>query len=282
MNKLQNCILEVFKEIDKICTQNDINYYAIGGTCIGAVRHKGFIPWDDDLDIAMPRKDYEKFLKIAPELLPSNLKIRGLYDSEHQEDMIVKVHDVTTTFIENFAIQFPDRYVGIWVDIMPLDGLPNNILFRKIHFRKIKLLNKLNAHRRMNVEIYHTSPKSIFVWKAIKTILDLFPYDYFTKKYEECLKQYSFDDSVWSCYGWSGRCEQISFKAEGFRKAVVMKFEDYHMRVPERYDEFLTTMFGDYMNLPSEEERIAKHEAFIDLNESYTTYQKNGINRKQY
>ena len=129
MNELQSKILEIFKEFDRICRDNDLKYFAIGGTCIGAVRHKGFIPWDDDLDVAMPIEDYARFREVAPSSLAPQYQI---YDYEEHEKcgyQFLKLFDRNTTFIEERNNNL-DSCMGVFIDIMPVAYWGDNVVSR--------------------------------------------------------------------------------------------------------------------------------------------------------
>ena len=270
IKKVQNEILSIFIEIDKLCEKHNLRYYAIGGTCIGAVRHNGFIPWDDDLDIAMPRKDYERFIAIASEELPKHLKLFLPTEIEHFECVFCKVHNINTTFIQRYVSMYPDRYTGVYVDIMPLDGQPNDGSERKKHYKRLKKLGLLNLNRRKNCQDLHSGLRSV-LWYPIKKMIDLRSFHAYYDEYTAELKKYDFDSSLFTGYGWCNLLEKLTFPQKDFSDYILFPFEDYHMRCPIGYDDFLSIMFGDYMQLPSESEQQPSHDAFIDLDTPYKT-----------
>lgn len=271
LEDVQKKILEIFKEIDKLCKKNDIKYYAIGGTCLGAVRHKGFIPWDDDLDIAIPRNDYERFLNIAEKELPENLKVIRPGEMENYECMFSKVHDINTTFIQKNIVNYPKRYTGIYIDIMPLDGLPDNKKEREKHFKKLQKYGDLNINRNRQPKDIHKGFK-LLIWGAIKPIIDIVDYGFFSRKYNEEMKKYDYNSSKETCYAWSDLRDRLIFSKSVFQKPKILNFEDCYIECPSKPKEFLTIMFGNYMDLPSKDERTPKHPAIIDLNKSYKEY----------
>lgn len=277
---IQYKIFTIFKEVDSVCKKNNIRYYAIGGTCLGAVRHKGFIPWDDDLDIAMPRKDYEKFISIAERDLPENLRLLGGTEIRKYECLFIKVHDVNTTFIHRNYESCVERYSGVYIDIMPLDGLSENRFVRSINFARLRVLARLNVNHRFGVDFYHTGFR-LLLWKIIDIYMKRKPYDFFSKEREKILKKYDFDTSTYSCYGWSLLAKKITFLKEDFGAHIELPFMDYIMRCPQGYDDFLKTMFGEYMKLPPEEQQKRTHPAFVDLNRSYRYYQKYGLSENR-
>lgn len=273
---IQKVILDIFKAIDKICETYQLRYYAIGGTCIGAVRHKGFIPWDDDLDIAMPREDYERFIKIAEHELPDYLALVTPEQIRHYECMFVKVQNINTTCIHNILREYPDRYGGVYVDIMPLDGVPHNLRERKKHFRKLRFYGRLNMNQRFKPKNLHTGVKRV-IWHGIMFFCKKADYTYYYRKYDAELKKYKFEESNATSYGWSQRAEKLIFPIEDFQDYVELPFEDYHMRCPVGYDHFLTILFGDYMKLPPKEQQEPVHQSLVDLYKSYKEYQLHSI-----
>lgn len=271
LEDIQKKILEIFKAISKICENNDLRYYAIGGTCLGAVRHKGFIPWDDDLDIAMPLQDFLKFKKIAETQLPSHLKIMDCNQAIHFNSIFMKVHDETTAFIEDFFMQYRDCYFGIYVDIMPLTGIPEEgpNLQRFLHVKK--MYGRLNNLRRFPLSERKTI-KSKLIWLLFSPLRIVFPFNYFTQKWYDFIASFDFDTSNYTGYVWSENLPKLIFDKKAFEDYVYLDFEDTKIRCPQGWDEYLTIQFGDYMQLPTQEEQVCKHPAIIDLHQSYREY----------
>ena len=138
--ELKDSQMNILKFIDRVCKENDISYFVNYGTLLGAIRHKGFIPWDDDMDLGMPRKDYEKFLSICEKELP--------------ESVILRLHDDNlgnTRFMDtSIQIQFGNEWCSPFIDIFPLDGYPEDGIHYWLHTNKIKLyraLSKISVNR---------------------------------------------------------------------------------------------------------------------------------------
>ena len=144
MNDLQKKILDIFKTVSQLCKKNNIDYYAIGGTCIGAIRHRGFIPWDDDLDIAIPIEQFDRFKSIMNTQLPDNLYLYDCESKKEYRQLFCKVCDKSTTFIEETEKEYPDVYKGVYIDIMPLSGVPAETN------EQIQMIKKLNLYRALN------------------------------------------------------------------------------------------------------------------------------------
>ena len=131
--KIQSIELGILREVSEICSENKIDFYLIEGSLLGAVRHGGFIPWDDDIDIGMPREDYERFLSIISDKLPSHLSLKSYKFDSDFHSYYARIVDNRTKVIPEY-LKFSGRYTGVWIDIFPLDGAPKSALWRKFHY----------------------------------------------------------------------------------------------------------------------------------------------------
>ena len=270
MNEMQQKILEIYKEIKKLCDKYHLRYFAIGGTCLGAVRHKGFIPWDDDMDIAMPDKDYKRFMEIADKELPDNLKIFHSVKKEHCVTTYIKVHDINTTCINSWERDFSEMYKGIYVDIMPLYGLPPKGIRQKIYAKKNKMLYALNYWRRTNIIPRKFINKVPYI--LTKPLNRLVAYNFWSNRLEKQKEKYDFDTSEYTGYTWSRLLNKLIFKTTLFDEYVDLPFEDTVMRCPKKYHEYLTLQFGNYSIIPPESEQISRHGDIVDVHTPYTHY----------
>ena len=281
MTEIQRKILKIFLEVKKICDENNIRYFAIGGTCLGAARHKGFIPWDDDLDIAMPGDDYKKFYEIAKRKLPKNLIVKRMTDVKSNTCLFMKVYDTSTTFIEESEINFPDAYKGIFIDIMPLYGIPKNTH----KFKRYAIT--VNTSERMNNKMRETfagsfkkySFKSKILWimsYPINAFLrKKYGYKYWSDVWERIVSKYDFDKCAYTGYVWSKIREERIFPKEWFDSYVELPFESTAIRCPIKWENYLAHQFGDYMQLPPESERMThSNNAIVDLDKPFSYYQK--------
>ncbi len=262
LREVQLKATEILAEVVKICDRHSLRYSMTWGTMLGAIRHKGFIPWDDDIDIALPRKDYELFIKYAKEELPKPYEVLENYGN--RRCMYAKVHNTETTFIESSVNGFSEYYKGIFIDIMPLDGMPKEEKDRKRYCKKVgKLVKAFNWHR-FNFKYCKT-------WKA--KLCYLIPVKWIFKKWEKLIKKHDFDNSEYTCSTWNHNPERAIFKCDYFRELADYQFENLTVKGPKDYDGYLTDAFGDYMKLPPENER-QNHSCtgIIDLNRSYKEY----------
>lgn len=256
MNETINLVhkkdLEIISTFIQICNKNKLNYYIIGGTFLGAVRHKGFIPWDDDMDIAMPREDYNKFINIFNE--ENNLKLLNYNHDNNYKYYISRLCDMNYEITENSG-----NKTNLFVDIFPIDGFPKNNIIRKIHifrilYHRMKLsfyysdTIDMNAKRSLFERILIKIAKSIKFNKIIKPSKE-------KKKLDKILEKYSFYSSKYVGTIMGAYRQREIVPVEYFGKPTLYIFENMKLYGPEKYDLYLKHIYGDYMKLPSEEER---------------------------
>lgn len=280
MNKDETTIKEIHQlEIDlliqfqNICKKYHLRYFAIGGTCIGAVRHKGFIPWDDDIDVGMPYKDYAFFRNVAKEELKEPYTVYDVNEHRHCSHVFLKIQNEATTFIEETCRQYSDRYTGVFLDIMPLFGLPNNM--KK---NEKRIINKYKYYLRCNRVLRFPfcdqktlKGKCFWISQAYKKIF--FSYWYYTKKIEKTFGETPLNIGEKILFGWRDNLNRLIFDYEDFKDIIEVPFENITIFIPIGYDSYLKKDFGDYMKIPPKEERVTIHPtAVLDLNNSYKKY----------
>ena len=242
--------LDILKEIADFCDKNNLTYYITYGTLIGAIRHKGFIPWDDDVDIQMPREDYEKFIKIFKHEYLSAV-VPGTPLSKHP---IVKVINTRTVKIET-VFNYPNGYLGVDVDIFPIDGTPSDEAeFKKWYDELMKNFKKLSiAGEKLRGSFKHRI--KMLVLKAFTRSTK-----HYLKKIDELHSRYSYSDSE---FVGSIACLYNSPKnrvpKSCFENTVDVEFEGIKFKAPAEYDYVLRSIYGDYMQLPPEEKRVTHH-----------------------
>jgi len=252
VNQLQEEILKVYQEFKKLCDDHGLRYYAIYGTAIGAARHQGFIPWDDDMDLFMPYSDCLALMEIlhsSDQEYSISMRDRSL--DEDNRANIFKVYSKNSIFIENSAC-FPKNFYGVFVDLFPLIGTPETHNEREVFFTEILRLKR---------DIYWNERFVVGEKSAeIQQLLGLFSaYDYNASSKvaspQLCLRERVFD-------------------REEFDDPIEMCFEDTTIWVPRNYDDRLTQVYGDYMTLPPESQRSGHHatNALINFDTPYLTY----------
>ena len=268
LREIHTILLQILDWYHNFCVKNQLRYYILGGTLLGAVRHQGFIPWDDDIDVGMPRKDYERFLT----LVTAQANVRYVVESADGNNYkflypFTKIYDTHTTLIEN--TRYPIRR-GIYIDIFPLDGAGGSLTEAKKHYLKIfsilTLFNiskiAINSHRAwyknlLIICVHLLLPTPKCAYSLIQTI-------------KTRCKQYDFDTSasVGNLVGVWGKRELV--KREYFGTPKEYKFESITVYGVEQPDKYLTHVYGDYMQLPPEEKRVSHHSyIYRDLHKSY-------------
>lgn len=259
--EIQQIALNIMKYIDKICRENDIKYFLAGGTLLGAVRHKGFIPWDDDIDINMLRPDYEKFLKIMDNIKHDQYKC--LHYGENFPNYayrFAKVVDLNTKLQESTLISHQD--MGVFVDIFPIDGM--NIKKWKRPISKTVFLTQC-----LVTASYKKMPKiknkfKYFAKSILRLYTKMFGWKYWLKRHEKYIKKYQDLDKFEHRYAFSGcyRYKDIMPK-ELFDEVIELKFEDTKFLAPKNYDYYLSSLYGDYMTPPPPEKQVTHHDLKI-------------------
>lgn len=264
MNDIQKKLLEIAKLYIEICEKLNLRYFAIGGTCLGAVRHNGFIPWDDDMDFGMPRKDYEIFEREAQKLLPNFYFVQTHNTDKEYYYPFMKIRDSRTTAIEDEMKEFNINH-GLWIDIFPLDGLPDS-------FDKIDKISKKNhdLFRRRYLSFYYINNK--YFYSKLKKCYSIIRFPTKNLAFNAELrnsKKYDFDKSIYFWWNWSNLIK-CHFKTAWFSDYILLDFENVKFRIPYMYDKYLTEHYGDWRKLPPIEQQVSLHKFFIlDLKKSY-------------
>lgn len=261
LQEIQAISLDICKHIDRICDEQNIRYYLYGGSLLGAVRHKGFIPWDDDIDIVMPRPDYNRFLSYmkthAEELRP--LKLFNVQENEEYPYMISRVSN------DDYYLEMENEEpygMGIFIDVYPWDGVGQT---------EEEMTDRKNKAARYSSLCYLSTRKKCIkenTKKKIKLIIKPIAFRFakivgkkaFMRKLDQMAMKYDYDQSkyvgclVWGCDGPRG-----IFPIEWMEPYTKLQFEDASFRAPKEYDKALTKLYHDYMKLPPEEDRIPHH-----------------------
>ena len=246
LRQIQLLELEIIKSIHNICQENKITYYIQGGTMLGAIRHKGFIPWDDDIDIAMPRTDYEIFLKKANEWLPSKYKLEDKSCNPNYKCRFAKVCYVqSSTTVEN-----------IYVDIFPIDGMGNNYANCQKIIEKVKwerLMVRL-VKEKTNYYPHFYSRAAEFIFRNI--FMHRFVNQHkILKRLDKYLSEFDYNESMYVGAVLGATSIKECMPKSVYGKSALYDFEGEKFYGPENYDDYLKRRYGDYMTLPPEEGR---------------------------
>lgn len=259
MNKLQTKLLEMFSWLTRFLSDNNLRYYVVGGTMLGAVRHKGFIPWDDDIDIAMPRKDYERLIDLFSQDVEHYVVESVRSDAKDFCYSFVKFYDASTTMTEQAKRKIKR---GVYIDIFPLDGIGQTIEQSIQNYKKIDRLNMLLAMKACKLR------KGRKWWKNIAALLGCFlpiSEKKLSVKLDRVCSAIDFDESVYVGQLMSTYRRKEIMEKEIYGTPTLYDFENIKVYGPEKYDEYLTRIYGDWRKLPPIEKRVTAHD-FIELN----------------
>ena len=271
LRELQNKSLEIALYFKDFCNEHGLLFYMCGGCCIGSLRHKGFIPWDDDVDVFMPRDDYEKLKELWPKYANTE-KYACVYADKNRVDgnLFVTIRDNETTAIKPYQVDM-DISHGVALDVLPLDGWPDGKMKRKMQVFWALVYSLYCAQ---TVPVNHGKAVSV----AGKIALTLVPSKKLRYKLWKLAERKMTKYPIKECNYITELCSgpyymKKQYPREAFDKAIWVDFENVKMPIPQGYDVYLRTAFGDYMKLPPKENQKPHHDAiFIDLNNSYKKY----------
>lgn len=267
--KIWKTQLDMALEVKRICEKYKIKYFIIWGTLLGAVRHKGYIPWDDDFDIAFLRRDYEKFCRIARKEISSPLFFQDALSDRDYFIGYARIRDSRTTgwILQNSS---PRYHNGIFIDLYPLDVIPNNIYVWKIQSFLIDcILKRLIKHDyKTNKKIEDIRYRSlVFLHKLCCSMFDK---ERNPKRVGNIYSPHEIETGYW-------------FYAEDVKKTIPLPFEHTSFSAPRGYDKILKNVYGNYMKFPPKGKRGIWHDTQIvfDPDISYLEFYKNKMRRNK-
>ena len=270
MEPLQAKCLEMAEYFVQFCKENNLLCYLCGGGAIGTLRHKGFIPWDDDLDFFMPRKDYEKLAQLWPQKADSRYQLSKSNENYIDRNLFITIRDTQTTCIKPYQ-QDLDIPHGLALDVLPLDYYPANELSRKKQVIAALVYSLFCAQ---TIPEKHGGMMKL----GSQALLALVPSKKLRykiwKKAEAEMTKYTKEESDGITELCSGPYYmKKKYPISSFEDALWLPFEETELPIPVGYDAYLKTAFGDYMTPPPVEKQVAHHDAIlIDLEKSYTHY----------
>ncbi len=265
--------LELLKCFLGICERYGLTYFASDGTLLGCVRHNGFIPWDDDIDIIMPRNDYEFFLRVATKELPPYYFLQSYKSEKNYLNGHIQIRDSRTTCFlkEGYHALETGHNCGIFIDIFPLDYVSDRKFVRKIQARRVWFIRYCCAIRQSNLKA------KTFKMKLVK----------FAARAYNLFHSYRFELQKFNCpFGkkrkptdtvavitFAPGNEATVWKAKLFEKSTSHAFEDITLTIPENYDEVLKKEYGNYMEIPQCKLGGSMHTCYFDVEKSYKEYE---------
>lgn len=256
VEELKALQIEILKHVHSFCTEMGINYSLCFGTLIGAVRHKGYIPWDDDIDIMMQRKDYERFI-LEFSKTNSNLKILAPQITPNYYAPYANVIDIRTKMYEDHIIDSGEK--GVKIDVFPIDFVPQAILKRKLLFSLTHIIIFLITLKNSKLSSQKTWWKKMLS-KIARSLLSKVDLSRFTDKMARKISRHNNKSTVVNNLVWCVYGESSCFPSAIMNKYTNVRFEGEDFMSIIDYDTYLTCQYGDYMKLPPIEKRVTHHD----------------------
>ena len=266
--------LDLLKTFDAICKKHGLRWYADGGTLLGAIRHRGFIPWDDDVDLVMPREDYDRFLKLAPKELSAPYFLQTPKSDPHCYMYWASLRNSDTTGSRECCLKTRQNN-GIAIDVIPLEGCETSYFLYKLRRLPLKAVSTVcNTY----VNEFNMRKSAVLLRKALRKLRINVPklYGWLEKqnsrhpmaKYPKCTQTLIADPMVEGPEG----LKRVIFDRADYANSVELPFEDMTLPVPCGYDHILTKYYGDYMAFPPPEARAGKHDMVFAPDVPYRQY----------
>jgi len=260
---LQLRILKNLSAIDKVCKEHNLRYYIMAGTMLGAVRHKGFIPWDDDLDIGMPRADYDLLMSNAKEWLHKPYEAVCAENDKEYPLPFAKKQNADTTLIERMHLKY---FGGVYIDVFPLDGVPEKRMRQRMHFAKYEFYKRVLYLIHRDPYKHEKGPSSWIplLCRKLYTLTEV------QKKIRKVMTKYDFDNSPLVC-DYDDDMKGIMSKGVLETPTPVL-FEGEEVWGVQEYDTYMTRKYGDYMTIPKQSGQRQHNFHYLDLNKPYRDF----------
>ncbi len=278
LKDLQKKELEMLEQIHFACEKLGIRYFIMYGSLLGAVRHKGFIPWDDDMDICMTREDYDVFIEKGQQYLPENLQIQHYTTEEDCPNIYIKVRDRNTTFLHKEHVDL-DINQGIFVDVFPVERIKAGKWHQKTEYLKRRIFYTMNnCYDQGYVDSIIRTPSKIIGW-CVHNILDrIFIRSRASFIRREDLRRRRLhqkgDDLAYIMLPIKKTIAPYHL----FDEQALYEIDGKQFWGPKNYDEILTILYKDYMQLPPEDQRVTHQPLFVDLERGYTKEELKAMN----
>ena len=265
-------LIGILKKIMSICEKNNIRWFVGYGGCIGAIRHKGCIPWDDDIDVCIPRPDYDRFVEIAKRTNLGNYELAVINETPEYFEHFVRMYDKNSTILFD---TWHTHVSGIFIDIFPIDGAADGKIIknykRYVFWMKISHHSRLHFPKSKRFEILsnggylgYTSIMLASLFRSPMQKISL-------KMIEKTIRKYPYEDSEYCTFYDSVYGMRHVIPKKWVEETILVPFEDVQIRIPKQYHEYLTHLYGDYMTPPPVEERDDRHVfAFIDMEKRWS------------
>jgi len=267
LRKIHDTLYEMMIFFHQLCEKHNLNYYMIGGTMLGAVRHKDFIPWDDDIDVALPRNDYDKLISLSDSDMPDNIRLLTMEKMKNFPFAFAKLVNTNTTLIEDIGGK--EVVTGVYIDIFPIDGAGKEETTAKKLNKKIEFLRKC-----VFVSFSNKRYKSFFK-SSVAQGIRLIDYKIWLKWLNKTLKKYPYESSRYISNFLGAWGEKEIMHRDFWGRPTLYQFRESQFYGPENYDKYLSSLYNNYMELPPIEKRRSHHNfKYLNLNLPYEEYLK--------
>ena len=278
MNEVQTHLLKIFKEFVRVCEKHHLRYFVDSGTLIGALRHKGFVPWDDDIDVMMPREDFDKYIKLQSEYEGTPYFIQTWRSDPHYTYCFAKLRDSSTTFIENFYVNHRINH-GLWIDIFVLDGVSYKEKPREKFAHRFRFTWYMNYMSYLPQLTRKFHKETFFKDLGLNIVGCLFyimdPFHLRNRIVEKYMKHHKLEKSKMVANYYDFKPKKQAMRKELFDEYIQVPFEDMMVNAPKGYDEYLTILYGDWRTPPPKEKQIGMHfDKGMSMTQGYKEYMK--------
>lgn len=260
--RLQLCLLGTLKAIDQVCREHGLTYYLLAGTALGAIRHQGFIPWDDDADVGLPRPDYDRLVAHANEWLPEGYELASGDKDARYPYPFARIHDASTTYLLRRSFDFVS---GLPVDVYPIDGMTSRPLKRKWHYLRFGLTKKL-LYFCLTDPYKHGRGLRCLLTKAVRACTTA---EALHRRLDRIQREYDYNASPLVADHDYKPGKGILPK-EMLGQPARVKFEDTELPVANQTDRYLRHLYGNYMELPKE--LPPQNFRLLDLDKPYRSF----------
>lgn len=255
LKKLKEVELEILVEFDRICRKHNLKYTLTGGTLLGAIRHNGFIPWDDDIDIDMPRKDYNKFIEIQKKELDDKKYYLDCIETKKDCGMLyAKLKRKNSLYIERSSKR-EESEQNIWIDIFPVDSIKSNNWLSKLYSIRVYCLKIIMMYKYGYIKTHDNK----LLFNSVRFLSVFFNKEKLKNKLKKLVIKYNNTGTNYAALFASVYMTKQIVNKSIYTDFIEHKFENKTFLISKNYEDYLTTVYGDYMKLPPEEERINHH-----------------------
>lgn len=256
IKELQQIELTILKEFDCICTKYGISYFLVGGSLLGCIRHKGFIPWDDDIDVGMLRDEYDKFIKVCKTDLNDSYFFQDMMSENNCGLVFGKIRKNNTILSEEYSYHLP-FHQGVWIDIFPYDNVSNNKWIRTFHYYNVLIMKNLYIIKCGYKNPHPESKVYFLVYTICKFIGKPFSLKFYINRLDKLMRKYNHKNTEYAFPFGGAYPKKDTIKKNILLQVERREFNNFECMALCDYHTYLTQLYGDYMVLPPIEKRTS-------------------------